>query len=53
MSEKQKEALERLNAALTKIPDKKLEYLQGYADALSDMNSEDVQEEKKEEVAVE
>ena len=38
MSEKQREALERIEAALPHIPESKLEYLQGYADAMQDMN---------------
>ena len=48
MSEKQKEALSRIEAALQKIPRNKQEYLLGYADAMDDMNQQaaDPQEEK-------
>lgn len=46
MSEKQREALERIEAALPHIPDSKLEYLQGYADAMQDMNLKKAAEEK-------
>ena len=44
MSEKQKEALERITAALEKLPDEKKEYLIGYADALDDMRRKRVEE---------
>ena len=42
----QSEALERIEAALPHIPDSKLEYLQGYADAMQDMNLKKAAEEK-------
>lgn len=38
MSEKQREALARILAVLPYIPPSKLEYLQGYAEAMEDMN---------------
>lgn len=37
MSEAQKSALERITAVLPDLPPEKLEYLQGYADAMSDI----------------
>lgn len=37
MSEKQREALARILAVLPYIPPSKLEYLQGYAEAMEDM----------------
>ncbi len=40
MSEKQREALDRIEAALLKIPKNKQEYLLGYADAMDDMNQQ-------------
>ena len=49
MSEKQKEALERLERAIQNIPESKLEYLQGYADAMDDMNRAARKQEQAEE----
>ena len=36
MSERQREAHERMEAALQSIPENKLEYVLGYADAMAD-----------------
>lgn len=53
MTDKQREALARIEAALPHIPDDKLEYLQGYADAMQDINRKTAkaEEEKEKETA--
>ena len=49
MTEKQREALARIEEALPHIPENKLEYFQGYADAMQDMNRQATKKEEEKE----
>lgn len=47
MSEKQREALERMEASLPKLSERAQGYVLGYADAMSDTNTRKAAEEQK------
>lgn len=51
MSEKQAEAIERLDRILSELPLERLLYLQGYADALADQNAKAGQSQPEQTVA--